>query len=375
MKIIAVKTFIVPSRVSHTEWCKGKAWLLVKLETDAGIDGWGEAYVPHDCERSVATMVQELARYVEGIDPFQIKYFTTMAYECFSEMQGGIHFSSAVSGIEIAMWDIVGKALETPVHKLLGGPCRHRIAVYANCWSHEQRSADQIADYAMRHVERGFKAVKIYPFLYSDSVNDGIERLSAVRAALGPDISVLVDAWRVAGQGDLTVITEALRDNAVEWFEDPVAPENLDVLADIRRSSGLPIVTGETFYSKREFCNLLEKRAADILNPDITCCGILAIKEIAAMAEPYLARVAVHNYNTMTVGLAASMQVAAVIPNFVTVEHFPRFEAGSNRFSCFPCEIDEDGCMPLSKEPGLGVTVDEALLESFEYEPSPLRQW
>ncbi len=375
MKITSVETFIVPSHVTDDEWCRGKAWIMVKVKTDCGIIGWGEAYVLHDCEHSTVQLIHQLARYIDGMDPFRIKYFTTLAYKHFSEFYGGIEFFSAMSGIEIALWDIVGKALEVPVHNLLGGACRNRIRVYANCWSHKERSAEQIATYALQQVALGFKAVKIYPFLYSNDIDEGIARLGAVREALGSDIDILVDAWRVADLANIEKISQALHQYGVTWFEDPIAIDNIELLSDIRRMVRLPIVTGETICTKKEFRPLLEKHAADILNPDITCCGILEIKEIAAMAEPYYARVAVHNYNSMAVGLAASLQAAAVIPNFAYVEYFNRFLKPSRLFSTHSFDVADDGCIMLGKEPGLGVSIDETALSNFEDKPGPIRQW
>jgi galactonate dehydratase len=168
---------------------------------------------------------------------------------------------------------------------------------------------------------------------------------------------------------DLPLIVDALHAYGVPWFEDPADANDVDSLARIRTQSNLPVVTGETLYSKQQFLRLLEHKAVDILNPDITLCGILGTKEIAAIAEAYSTNVSVHNNNTMTIGLAAAMQVAAVIPNFTLVEYFPRFVKGSNTFSSFPCELDEDGCIPLSDEPGLGVAVDEATVAAMEFKP------
>lgn len=369
MKITAVKTYIVPSEISATSWGRGAAWVLVKLETDAGIVGWGQAYTFHEREYAMAMEVKKLSRTMDGMDPSCIKRFMTTAHDSIRDSQDGIEISSAAAGIEIALWDIVGKALETPVHRLLGGPCRDRIDVYANCWSDEPRSPDQLASFAAQQVETGFRAVKLYPFLYGNSVEDGIACLRAVRDAVGPDVSIFVDMWERMRQEDLPRIIDALHAYEVPWFEDPANANDVDSLARIRSQSNLPIVTGETLYSKQEFLRLLDHKAADILNPDITHCGILGTKEIAAIAEPYSATVSVHNNNTMTIGLAAAMQAAAVIPNFALVEYFPRFVEGSNKFSSFPCKLDEDGCIPLSHEPGIGVEVDEAAVAAMEYEP------
>ncbi len=232
-----------------------------------------------------------------------------------------------------------------------------------------------MATYALKQVALGFKAVKIYPFLYSDDVDEGIARLRTVREALGSNIDILVDAWRVADIANIAKISQALQQYDVTWFEDPIAIDNIELLADIRRMAGLPIVTGETICTKREFRPLLENRAADILNPDIACCGILEIKEIAAMAEPYYTKVAIHNYNSMAIGLAASLQVAAVMPNFARVEYFDRFRKPSELFSSHSYDVADDGCIALGEEPGLGVSIDETVLLSFDDKPGPIRQW
>ncbi len=292
-----------------------------------------------------------------------------MAYNHFAECQGGIDFFAAVSGIEIALWDIIGKELNVPVHKLLGGPCRQRIEVYANCWSHEERSSEQLANYAADQVALGFKSVKIYPFLYNNDLKEGIIRLNAVREAIGGDIDLLVDAWRVADIGNIATISNALRQCGVEWFEDPVALDNIEVLADIRQMSRLPIVTGKTLSTKQDFRPLLELHAVNILNPDVTGCGILEFKEIAAMAEPYFVKGAVHNFNSMAVGLAASIQVASVIPNFTRIEYFNRFKEPSKLYSTHCYEVEEDGCISIGNEPGLGVSIDEVALQSFDFIP------
>ena len=172
---------------------------MVKLETDNGIEGWGEAHIFSGREQAIALEVHKLFCNLKGMDPFCIKRFMTTAHGKISELQVGIEVSAAAAGLEIALWDIVGKAHDLPVHKLLGGPCRDRVGVYANCWSHEPRTAHQIASYAAEHVENGFRVVKIYPFLYGNTAKDGIECLHAVRDAVGPDVTIFVDPYRGRG--------------------------------------------------------------------------------------------------------------------------------------------------------------------------------
>ena len=369
MRITAVRTYIVPAEISLTPWGPGESWVLVKLETDTGLVGWGQAYTFHEREREIALEVQKLSHLVDGMDPFCINHFMTVAGDSIRNSPHGIQTSAASAGIEIALWDIVGKAQELPIHRLLGGPCRNRIAVYANCWSDVTRSPDELASFASEQVKRGFRAIKIYPFLYDNTVEDGIECLHAVRDVVGPDVSIFVDMWNRMRPEDQSTIIEALLDQNVPWFEDPANAADVEALARIRAQSNLPVVSGETLYTKQEFLRLLEHQAADILNPDITLCGILGIRDIAVIAEAYAKQISVHNNNSMTIGLAAAMQMSAVIPNFTQVEFFPRFEKGSNSFSSFPTQLDGDGCIPLPNEPGLGVTVDETIVAAMEYTP------
>jgi galactonate dehydratase len=362
MKVTAIKTYVAPSALSSDDWCRGSDFVLVKVETDAGIDGWGEAYSGlHDCDPGLIRSVAQVGAHADGLDPFRIKYFTATVRERFADTRRGANFHAAVSAIEIALWDIVGKALGAPVHRLMGGQVRDRISVYANCWSHIQRSPEELAAYARRQVDKGFRAVKVYPFLYSGGIAEGARRLAAVRETLGPDIEILVDAWMKMDGEDIAAVADILRRYGVRWFEDPISPvNNVAALAEIRRRARLPIVSGENLSTKHAFFPLLEQGAADILHPDTTLCGgLLELKEISVMAELFSARVAIHNYNSMGVGLAASLQIAAVIPNLVKLEHFPRFVAPSRLFSRHGHALGEDGCIGLTTEPGLGVEVDE----------------
>ncbi len=368
MKITAVKPYIVPASVSTDDWCIGKPWLLVKVETDSGVSGWGESYVLDGGERYTAQLVIELAKHIKGMDPLEFNHFTATTLEHFAEPQG-IEHSSAIAGVEIALWDLAGKAQGSPVNKLLGEPCRDRVNVYANCWSDKPRSAEQLAYYTQKQVDYGFKAVKVYPFLYTDDVDEGITRLQAVREAVGDDIDVLVDAWFHIDLRHIDKISDALKQYGVEWFEDPTAPENIGQLAEIKQASNLSIVSGETLCTMQGFRSLLENRAADILNPDIACCGIGKIKETAAMAEPYDVKMAIHNYNSMSIGLAAGLQVASRVPNFTRLEYFQRFDKPSRIFASHHYTLDEDGCIPLNDEPGLGVTIDEMALQELASKP------
>lgn len=369
MKITTIETYTVPLHVSTNDWCIGKPWVFVKVETDADITGWGESHIMDEQEQHTANLVQELAKYLEGMNPSQVRTLSSFSRERIAGAFEGIELSSAIAGVEIALWDIIGKKQGKPVYGLFGKPYRDKVRVYANCWSHEVKTPSQLAEYAQEQVAHGFKVVKVYPFLYTDDVEDGVARLQAVREAVGDEIEILVDAWFSVDLGDIARIADALHEFNVEWFEDPVSPKDIQLLTEIKQGSDLKIVSGETLSRKQEFKRLLRNGNADILNPDIACCGIQKIKKIAIMAENYDVKMAIHNYNSMSIGLAASLHVAALIPNFTMVEYFQRFDKATSFFSSHPYTLDAEGCITLGYKPGLGITIDEEALQDISYKP------
>jgi galactonate dehydratase len=373
MKITKIKTFIVHPGV-------GKNWLFVKVETDEGIHGWGEAYTQADRDTVIEAHIHKMTRYLLGWNPFEIKRFTHMAYEDWATKRGGIDFFCAVSGIEQALWDIVGKTLNQPVYNLLGGPCRDRIRVYANGWTARAKTPQELGDRARDVVKKGFTALKFDPFsgpwrLYirREEELQAIENLKAVREAVGPDVDILVEVHRRLAPMHAIRVAHAMEAYRPFWYEEPVPRENLEALAEVRRSINIPVVTGECIYTKAGFRKVFEKRAADIINPDIcNTGGILELKEIAAMAEPYYVAVSPHNYNSTTIGLAASVQAAAVMTNFLILEYFVSFEAMGFKIAVEPLRI-EKGFIRLPKTPGLGVELKEKALAQYQYKEFPKR--
>ncbi|RPJ05625.1 MAG: mandelate racemase/muconate lactonizing enzyme family protein, partial [Deltaproteobacteria bacterium] len=360
MKITEIKTFLLRPAPKKSRWNVAKHLLLVKVETDEAIVGWGEAFTLRDREGSLVQNVASLTRYMIGRDPFNIKAFTQWASNRFSEGRGSVELFSAVSGIEQALWDIVGKRLKTPVYNLLGGPCRDRIKVYANGWTSGAKTAGEMADRAVEVVRMGFNAIKFYPFQNDEPEKTIVGNVRAVREAVGPEIDILIDVWRRPEPSLSIRVARRMEEFNVFWYEEPVPSENLDLLAEVRRSINLPVVTGECLYTKHDFREALERRAADILNPDVASCGgILELKEIAAMAEPYYVQISPHNYNSTAVGLAATLQVSAVIPNFVMTEYFINFQELGDAISVNPFRI-EKGSIRLPSSPGLGIEINEA---------------
>jgi galactonate dehydratase len=362
MRVTGVTPFLVDSGGA-------KSWLFVKVETDTGLIGWGEAYTQQDRDGAMLAHLVEMGRHLVGRSPFAIKHFSSVMYLDYALRRPAMDFWSALSAIEQAMWDIVGKACGQPVYNLLGGACRERIRVYANGWSDRASTPRDFAERACEVVGRGFTALKFDPFNNPWRSHIGraeeqlaIDRVRAVREAVGPDVEILVEVHRRLAPNEAIRIANRLEQFAPFWYEEPIDAEDMDGLAEVRRRIALPVVTGEALYSKSQFAQVFAQRAADILNPDVcNCGGILALKEIASAAEPWHVTVSPHNYNSTTVGLASTLQVSACIPNFLITEYFVNFEAMGREIAGNTFEV-KDSCIELPTAPGLGIELDEAAL-------------
>jgi galactonate dehydratase len=374
LKITDIKTFIVhPGR--------GKNWLLVKVETDEGLFGWGESYTQADRDKAIEAHIHSMKRYIVGRNPFDIKHICSMAmYNDWATKRGAMDFYCAISGIEHALWDIVGKACNQPVYNLLGGRARNKIRVYANGWG-EGGAVDKLVENAKKVVGMGFTALKFDPFpnpwrtfIDRKQENAAIDKVAAVRDAVGPDVDILVEVHRRLAPMHAVRVAKEIAKYAPFWYEEPVLAENIPALAEVKQQIDIPVVTGEELYTKAEFREVFERRAADIINPDIcNCGGILELKEIAAMAEPYDIIVSPHNYNSVTAGLAASLQLCAHIPNFLILEFFVNFMEVAAQVQRNPF-IPKDSYLELPTAPGLGIDIDEDALARFSYKEFPQRR-
>lgn len=373
MEITTIQTYLVPL-------ARRKNWLLVKLQTKEGISGWGEAYTQLDRELAVAQYVEQLSRYSVGRSAFNIKHFTQTAYDDFLWRRGTLDAYCALSAIEQAMWDAVGKAMNQPVYNLLGGPCRSKIRLYANGWFWGAESPSDFARAAEATVREGFSALKVYPFsgptrslVSKDQIKRALEIMRAVRTAIGPEVDLLVDLRRRLAPIVAMQFVQLIEEFDPYWIEEPCPYEDLSALARIRASTSIPIATGESFLAKRGFRPVFEKRAADIVMPDVASVGgILEAKEIAAMAEPQLVAVAPHNYNSTTVALAATVHASAVMPNYLIAEYFLPFADDGRKISK---QLEPlSGYITLPEEPGLGIQMNEAALATYSYKQFPKRE-
>jgi galactonate dehydratase len=374
MKITAVKSYTV-----HPGWRKNL--IFVKVETDAGIHGWGEAYSQYDRDTAVTAQLEALGRYCVGRSPFDIKHFTQVAFDDYAQRRGSVELFCAISGIEQALWDIVGKSCKQPVYNLLGGRCRDRIRVYANGWGYQLKTPADYARAAEEVIRQGFTALKLDPlpapwrtWIPKEEEERAVSVVKAVRDAVGPKVDILIDQHRRLAPMHAIRLDRRLAEFGLYWMEESCPAEYPDELAHIRRETGLPMVIGEATYTKAGFRPLLEKRAADILNPDVACVGgILELKEIAAMAEPYLVAMSPHNYNSTLVALASTVHASAVMPNFLITEYFVPFVDFCDRIS--PNQLKpKNGYIELPTAPGLGVDVDEAALGRYPGKPYTTRR-
>jgi galactonate dehydratase len=373
MKVTAVKSYTV-----HPGWRKNL--IFVKVETDAGIHGWGEAYSQYDRDRAVSAQLEALGPYVVGRNAFDIKHFTQFAFDDYAARRGSVELFCAISGIEQALWDIVGKACKQPVYNLLGGRYRDKVRVYANGWSYGMKEPADYARAAEAVVKQGFSALKFDPlpapwrtYVPKEHERRAVRVVKAVRDAVGPDVDLLIEQHRRLAPMHAIRLDRQLAEFDLYWMEESCQAEYPDELAQIRREIGVPMVIGEATYTKTGFRPLLEKRAADILNPDVACVGgILELKEIAAMAESFLVAVSPHNYNSTLVALASTVHASATMPNFIITEYFLPFVEFCDRIS--PNQLKpKNGYIELPTAPGLGVDVDEEALKKHPGKVYPLR--
>ena len=300
LAVTAVQAFL------HTG-SPGKNWVFVRVETDGGIAGWGEAYATPDRDRAIAANAEALGGYLVGRSAHDVVSFTRhLAYNDFGLKRGSMELSCATSAIEMALWDIIGKAAARPLYELLGGAVRHSIPVYANGWSKGSGSTEQLAERARAVVDSGLRALKFDPFpgpwralVGRLALDEAIARVAAVREAVGPDVEIMIEAHRRLAP--MVAIAFARRIEAYRpfWFEEPISSRDLVSLAEVRAAVDVPVVTGEELYGMAEFRDVFVHRAADIVNPDVCATGgILELRQIAATAESHHVAVAPHHSTT-----------------------------------------------------------------------------
>lgn len=371
MKITNIETFLF-----HPG--SGKNLLFVRVETSDGTYGWGESYVGVKKEGVVEKYIKAMAPYLVGRSPYTIRHMAQVMFDDFAIRRTSVDFLCAWSAIEIALWDIVGKLSNQPVYNLLGGPVREKVRIYANGWWYGVTNIDQTVERALQVKEMGYTALKWDPFpgpwrtfISREEEDYAVDNVRAVREALGPDIDLLIDAHRRVAPHHAIRVARRLEEFGIYCYEEPCLSDNIDLVAEVRRSIATPVVTGETLYTKEQFAQVFEKRAADILNPDICAVGgILQMLDIAAMAQPHAVAISPHNYNSPIVGLAATVHLSALIPNFLIAECFINLSEACAEIAT-PGLTIEDGWVDLPTGPGLGVDINVDALRRRPYKEFP----
>lgn len=338
---------------------QARNYVFVKIETDEGITGWGEATAG---PLAVATMVDEFGEVLIGKDPHSIEQHWQTLYHHF-HVRGGVVQLSAISGIEIALWDIKGQALGVPVYELLGGKMREKIWCYGR-W--DGLTPELAVENALRHTEQGLTALKGDPFDHRglfipiQAERVAIQKLEAVREAVGDDVELLVEVHGRLAPADAIRIGNAMEPYRPFVYEEPVPPQNLDALARVSEQVNIPLATGERHLTKWDYTDLLARQIVKMIQPDIVQAGgILELKKIAAMAEAHYVGFQPHNpYGPFCT--IASLHIDACTPNFMIQEGgiHPWFQDAT--IGDFP--VQKDGYLPLPTAPGLGVAMNEEWL-------------
>jgi galactonate dehydratase len=362
MKITDVKTFVVDGGRMN--------WVIVKITTDAGISGVGDATVERR-ERAVTAVVEAIAHYLVGKDPFPVEHHAeTITRDSY--WRTGVINRSAISGVEAALLDIKGKALGVPVYELLGGKCRERVRCYANYWAHGTATKDDVKRALEAPMRRGFTAVKWDPFgsawMQMDLAarRQAMAQIAAAREAGGPDLELLIEGHGRFDVPTAKLLGQAMAEYQPTFFEEPIPPESIDALAAVRAACPVPIATGERFMEKYRFLELVRRDAADWFQPDACHVGgLFEMKKIAAIAQAAYLPIAPHN-PMGPVGNAMTLQLAASVSNFAFLETMMvdvpwRGEVVTEDVALI------DGHMTISDKPGLGIEFDEAAAAKHEY--------
>ncbi|WP_313456472.1 galactonate dehydratase [Stenotrophomonas sp.] len=358
MKITAITTYQVPPR-----------WLFVRIDTDAGISGWGEPIVEGRAH-TVAAAVEELSDYLIGKDPRHIEDHWNVLYRG-GFYRGGPILMSALAGLDQALWDIHGKALGVPVHSLLGGPVRDRIRVYS--WIGGDRPADT-ARAAKEAVARGFTAVKMnateeVQFVDThDKVTKVLENVQAVRDAVGPGVGLAVDFHGRVHKPMAKVLMRELSPFGLMFIEEPVLSEHLECIPELAALSPAPIALGERLYSRFDFKRVLQTGGVDIIQPDPSHSGgITETRKIAAMAEAYDVALALH-CPLGPIALAANLQLDAVCYNaFIQEQSLGIHYNASNDLLDYLVDRSpfdyKEGFVTIPDGPGLGIEINQAYVD------------
>ena len=373
MKIAAVNTYVLSADL-ETPFAYSQAWyatrmaLIVEVVADHGLSGFGEVYGPPRPNRGV---VEAYAPLLVGEDPFAIERHWQRLYNHLRDHgQRGLAIQ-ALSGIDIALWDLKGKALGLPVHVLMGGPIRERVRAYATGLYRRDRPDHEayLREEAASYVEAGFTAMKLKT---GWGVAEDVRLTRALRDEIGGEVELMVDANHAYDSVDALAYVRKVEDLDIGWFEEPVAPEDYDGYREVKAGGTIPVAGGECSFTRYGFRRLLADRLVDIAQPD-TCAagGLSECKKIADMAQAFGVRYVPHCWGT-GIARAAALQLLAVLPHnppgLHATEPLLEFDMSEHPIrDAVTTEpiVQEDGFVRVPTGPGLGIEVDRATLERF----------
>ena len=367
MKITKIETFKY-----WVDWCN---WMFVRISTDEGLVGWGEASL-HGAIESVETAIREISPILIGQDPAGPEQHWHRLYNAW-RWRGGAVFSTALAGLDIALWDLEGKRLGVPVHRLLGGAHRMSLPVYASHWLSGVTKPEQAFEGAREAIRRGFAGFKCRPFSFeglrqneAGEIRKAAELIAAAREGAGADASIFIECSEFLSPRTAVLLDEALHPYRPGWFEEPVPFENARVMARLQREIRTPIATGERLLSRYEFREIIEEGGCRIIQPDIMHAGgFTALRRIASLADTYYIPVAPHNPGG-PICTVASMHLAASVPNFFILEQMEPQRSVRDKVSR-PAIRFENGHFLLPEGPGLGLEPDLEALKEYTFKPQP----
>ena len=370
MKVTDIKTFAVD--------CFRTNWVFVKIYTDEGITGVGEATLEYK-EKALFGAVEHIKEYLVGKNPLDIERHRHDIYRD-AYWRGGPVLMSALSAVETALWDILGKTLGVPVYQLLGGKVRDKVRIYVNGWFAGAKEPEEFAEKAKIAVKRGVTAMKWDPFgksyleITGKDLDKALRCIDEVRRAVGNDVDLLIE-----GHGRFNIptainIAKELAPFKPMFFEEPVPPDNLDALKAVRDKSPVAISAGERLYTMRDYKKMFDLMAADYIQPDVSHAGgIMELKNIAAEAECRYIPFAPHNPSG-PVACAATLQLAALCPNFSILEIMYSDVAYRGEITNENLKY-ADGFIEIPNGAGLGIEINEEACLKYPYKPHTLRHY
>lgn len=370
MKITDIRTFVVD--------CFRTNWVFVKVYTDEGLTGVGEGTLEYK-EKALCGAVEHIKSYLLGKDPCQIEQHYHAIYRD-AYWRGGAVLMSALSAVEMALWDILGKSLGVPVWQLLGGRANDDCRIYVNGWFAGAKTPEEFGERARAAAERGVSAMKWDPFgknymqISPAELRQAMRCIAAVREAVGEDVELLIEGH---GRFDVPTATRIAAEIAPFrplFFEEPVPPDNLEALAAVREKSPVPIAAGERLYTRYDYNELFRRRAADYIQPDISHAGgIMELKKLAAQAEANYIAFAPHNPSG-PVANAATLQIAGCCPNFCILE-IMYADVDYRRYITNENLAYENGRIRIGDKPGLGIELNEEECLRHPYAEHTLRHY